>query len=279
MQASTTALDFTKMHGLGNDFVVVETSVDTPLPDAARIVEMADRRIGIGFDQLLWVTTPGPDGHAASYRVFNADGSHAEQCGNGVRCIAKLLARGRPKAELKLAGPTGSVTAILSADDSVAVDMGQPVFEANAIPFAADRQWCDPDGAFRLSDLSFGVVSMGNPHAVAIVDKLDGVDIVALGQAVQRHRAFPDSANVGFLEVTSRTRGRLRVFERGAGATRACGSGATAAAVVARSNGLIDDTVTLRQPGGDLVVSWRGPGHSVWLTGPATSVFEGNIVL
>lgn len=270
---------FTKMHGLGNDFIVVDT-LTAPLElGAEQVRRLADRRLGVGCDQLLIIgaaTDPGAD---FRYVIYNADGSRAEQCGNGVRCIARHLAdRGLAEGpELVLQGDAGRVRARLEADGAVTVEMGVPRLEPAAIPFAAERR--APGYALEVvgREVDIGAVSMGNPHAVLFVDDVDRAPVATLGPAIESHPRFPQRANVGFLQVVDRTHARLRVYERGAGETPACGSGACAAAVAGRLRGLLDERVRIRLPGGELVLSWPGEGAPVWMTGPAVSVFEGQI--
>ena len=269
------------MHALGNDFMIVMAAPDDALPTAERIRELADRRRGIGFDQLLWVQKPDPAGNDAAYRIFNADGGEVEQCGNGVRCVARALA---PQAgagtALRLSSPAGTITARMSGGPMVSVNMGVPDLSPEGVPFRPGRTsdtgyLVDTD----IATLDVGVVSLGNPHAVTIVSDVDTADVDAIGTALQSHDQFPERVNLGFLEVVDRSHGRLRVFERGVGETMACGTGACAAAVVGRQRGLFGDEVGLTLPGGDLVISWRGPAEPVWLTGPAHRSFEGTVTL
>jgi diaminopimelate epimerase len=275
-----TRIAFTKMHGLGNDFVLVRGD-GLAVPPPARIRELADRHRGIGFDQLLWLEAPRRDGDDVHYRIFNTDGSEAEQCGNGARCIARFLApqllADRRREELRLGHGQGSVRARLEQDGTVTVEMAVPEFRPDRIPFAAPA----PAPRYRLAtaagDAEVGVVSMGNPHAVLQVPDAGAAPVATLGPQLERHERFPNRANIGFMQVLGRDRIRLRVFERGVGETAACGTGACAAVVIGRTWDLLDPRVTVELPGGTLGVRWDGPGHPVWMTGEAVTVFEGTI--
>ncbi|MDJ0709643.1 MAG: diaminopimelate epimerase [Woeseiaceae bacterium] len=268
---------YTKMHGTGNVILVVDQrETDAAPPRVERIVELADDATGPGFDQLMWVTASAEPSIAASYRIFNADGSEVEQCGNGVRCVASYLAN-QPGHEpaFTLQSPAGPIEARVDDDGLVSVSMGTPEFEPAAIPFAAeqraDRYELDVDG------LSYDVsaLSMGNPHCVLQVDDVATAPVNTLGPRIEEHPRFPDKTNVGFVRVTGRDSIDLRVFERGVGETAACGTGACAAVVAGQRLGLLDDTVNVRLPGGQLVVSWRAGAEPVWLTGNAETISEG----
>ncbi len=274
-------LHFSKMHGLGNDFVVfdaINQSVNLS-PEQLRFI--ADRRFGIGCDQILLVERPRNRGTEFYYRIFNADGSEVEQCGNGARCFARFvhdhgLTR---KTEIPVGTAGGDIRLYLQEDGQVRVNMGVPVFEPESIPFEANR----PQPVYELDiggpHVQAGVLSMGNPHVVLQVDDLDAAPVDTLGPILEKHPRFPQRVNVGFMRVLSRREIGLRVFERGAGETLACGTGACAAVVSGRLQGLLDETVQVHLRGGDLVISWGGEGQPVWMTGPATEVFEGNIEL
>ena len=268
---------YTKMHGTGNRILVVDQRKDDVSPPSPeRLRQLGDDTSGPGFDQLMWVSASDDKKSVASYRVFNADGSEVEQCGNGVRCVASLLANeaGHPQT-FQLQGPAGCVKASVDDDGLVAVSMGAPNFEPAAIPFIAEqrqgRYELDVDG--RSYDVS--AVSMGNPHCVLQVDDVEAAPVETLGPIIEHHPAFPQGANVGFVNVTGRDSIDLRVFERGVGETAACGTGACAAVVTGQSLGLLDETVDVRLPGGQLVVSWRGGSEPVWLTGNAEIIAEG----
>lgn len=275
-------LEFTKMQGLGNDFVLVDARLSPFTLDASAIRRLADRRLGVGCDQVLVIETPSDARAAVRYRVFNADGSSAEHCGNGVRCVARyLLARnelagGEFQAEIN----GGLYRLITEANGIVRVDMGAPRFEPSAIPIAADaraaRYVLEIAGHWR----EFGAVSMGNPHAVFLTEDVDVAPVEAVGAPLQNHSFFPQRVNVGFMQVLRRDRIRLRVFERGAGETPACGTGACGAVAVGRSWGLLDERVTVELRGGELDIEWSGrEGETLWMSGPAVKVFEGRIEL
>ncbi|HEV7632828.1 MAG TPA: diaminopimelate epimerase [Steroidobacteraceae bacterium] len=271
-------VDFTKMHGLGNDFIVFETAAAAPQLAPEQWRQLADRHRGIGFDQGLVIEPPRRAGTAAYYRIFNADGLEVEQCGNGARCIAELLRlQGRASnGSVQMESPGGLVRARLPGDGIVAVDMGKPDFSPAASAF-------DPHGAtgpaYELDiegqKIHFGVVSMGNPHAVIRVPAVLSAPVARLGPLLERHAAFARRVNVGFMQVLTRDHIRLRVHERGVGETQACGTGACAAMAIGRRDGLLDAEVTVSLPGGDLIVRWQGEGEPLWLEGPATVSFTG----
>lgn len=262
---------FTKMHGLGNDFVVFEAAADAALPSVAAWRRLADRHTGIGFDQALVVLPPRRTGTDAYWRIFNADGGEVEQCGNGARCVAEWLRlAGRtddPARSLRLESAGGVIGARFDAPGVVSIDMGVPRF---ADP--AERS-LDIEG----EAITFTQVSMGNPHIVLRVPSIDTAPVATLGPALESHPMFPQRTNVGFLEIMGRDAGRLRVHERGAGETLACGTGACAAMAVGRRDGLFDETVTLRLRGGALTLRWSGGDAPLWMTGPAVVAFRGEI--
>jgi diaminopimelate epimerase len=270
-------LAFTKMHGLGNDFIVFEAPSDADLPTAAALRSLADRHTGVGFDQALVLAPPRAKGTDVFYRIFNSDGSEVEQCANGARCIASLVARklGRSKVQLDSAG--GRVAGELHADGSVSLDMGVPNFDPAALPFEASREADIYPLRIGDKELQIGAVSMGNPHAVLQVQDVRAAPVDTLGPAVENHARFPRRTNVGFMQVVTAEHIRLRVYERGAGETQACGTGACGAVAVGRRLGLLQEKVQVDAPGGSMTVRWAGPGQSLWLTGPAVSVFEGTI--
>jgi diaminopimelate epimerase len=283
-------LNFTKMQGLGNDFVVLQWPREAPGPGADQIRRLADRRRGIGFDQLLLLEPTAPDGADAAYRVFNADGGEVEQCGNGARCIARIVAGDRAAPELRLASAGGPVNASVDSEGRVSVSLGEPDFMPAALPFSAAQSAqsyrrtvtlaaMQPEGVMATTDVEFGAVSMGNPHAVIVVDSVDAAPVGILGPALAEHPDFPRSVNVGFMQICSRKRIRLRVHERGVGETPACGTGAAAAVAVGRMRGELDEQVDVELPGGVLTVRWPGPGAELWQTGPAETVYEGQIEL
>ncbi|WP_132145601.1 diaminopimelate epimerase [Luteibacter rhizovicinus] len=274
------SMRFTKMHGIGNDFVVVDWRDDVKLPPAERIAALADRHTGIGFDQLLSVEPARDPSCDWYYGVWNADGSPSGQCGNGVRCVAAWLYREGVIArdtDVRLESPSGPVTVRVLAADRVTVDMGEPDFTPSHLPFDAPQEassyMLDVDG----TPVTIGAVSMGNPHAVLEVPDLGDPHLENLGPVVTGHARFADGVNTGFALRVDRKTIRLRVHERGSGWTRACGTGACAAAAVLQRRGLVDAVVDVSLPGGTLTIEWHGPGHTLWMTGPAAFVFEGEI--
>jgi len=274
-------LAYLKMQGAGNQIVVVDQrSDDAPPPSVEDLRRIADPGSGPGFDQLMWVGPAKNENAAASYRVFNADGSEVEQCGNGVRCVAWMLQRtSNGVRSFTLESPAGPIEATVLDDGQVSVNMGPPQFDPAAIPFVAEqrshRYTLDVFGR----QLDVSALSMGNPHCVLQVDSIASADVDRLGPAIEEHERFPSGANVGFMCILDRSTIELRVFERGVGETLACGTGACAAAVAGRQLGLLDDEVGVRLPGGQLVVSWRGGTEPVWLTGDAELISEGTIDL
>lgn len=271
-------LKFVKMHGLGNDFILVEWPDGVPTPSADRVRAWADRRTGIGFDSLLLVDRNRGGTADAAYRVLNADGGEAEQCGNGARCIARYLSPTGP-AELRLASPGGDVAAEVLTDGHVRIDMGEPDFRPESLPFLTEAAGPDYTLGLQAGPVRFRVCSMGNPHAVIEVDSVDTAPVGILGPQMGSHASFPKGVNVGFVERIDARHLRLRVYERGIGETRACGTGAAAAVAVGRRYGALAEQVDVSLPGGTLSVSWSGPGDDLWQTGPATVVYEGTIAL
>lgn len=271
-------LRFSKMHGIGNDFVLIDCR-QAPLPiDSTQIRAIADRHTGVGFDQLLTVEPARDASCAFYYGIWNADASPSGQCGNGVRCVAAWLHRAgalAADADVRLQSPSGPVRVRVLAPDRVAVDMGEPQFEPSRIPFdaaaEADTHALDVGG----TTLAIGALSMGNPHAVVEVDRLDDPRIERLGPLLSTHPRFAEGCNAGFVQWLGRDALRLRVHERGAGWTRACGTGACAAMAVLRRRGRVDASVRVELPGGELQIDWPGPGHTLWMTGPAAFAFEG----
>ncbi|WP_322110902.1 diaminopimelate epimerase [Steroidobacter gossypii] len=272
-------LSFTKMHGLGNDFIVFDAPAGAELPSAEAFRRLADRRTGIGFDQALVLMPPSRADFDVFYRIFNADGSEVEQCGNGARCIASLVARRIGKARVRMDSPGGEVNGLLGDDGLVSVDMGVPNFAPESLPFDANREADVYPLRVDEKELQIGTVSMGNPHAVMQVPSVREAAVDTLGPAVENHPRFAKRTNVGFMEVVSPTHIRLRVFERGVGETQACGTGACAAVAVGRRWGLLQEQVQVDAPGGRMVVRWPGPDQALWLTGPAVTVFEGTVEL
>ncbi len=273
------AIHFSKMHGLGNDFVVIDAVNQTVLPTPAWVKRLADRHTGIGFDQLLLVEPASSNAADFRYRIFNSDGSEAEQCGNGARCFTDFVRRRglTDKRELVLETRTGLIGARVEDGNLIAIDMAVPSFEPAALPFAAAARAETYALAVDGETVEIRAVSMGNPHAVILVDDVTTAPVARLGAAITTHERFPQGVNVGFLEIQDRVSARLRVFERGSGETLACGSGACAAVAAARQAGLLEDRVLVELPGGRLLIQWPGEGHPVRMTGPATHVFEGTV--
>ncbi len=272
---------FLKMHGAGNRIVVVdERGENRPPPTPEQLVALGDESTGPGFDQLMWVMPAADPNMDASYRVFNADGSEVEQCGNGVRCVAWMLARQNVAGStFLLESPAGPVEARVLDADQVAVSMGTPEFLPERIPFVADKPSLRYELQVPGKNIDVAVLSMGNPHCVIEVDDVSTADVDELGGLIECHERFPERCNVGFMAVRDRGEMDLRVFERGVGETLACGTGACAAVVAARQFRLVDDEVRVNLPGGQLVVSWRGDADTVWLTGNAEFISEGTIRL
>ncbi len=267
---------FTKMHGLGNDFIVFDAPADARISSAA-IARLADRRTGIGFDQALVLQPPRQPDTDVFYRIFNADGSEVEQCGNGARCIGRLVAGKLARNKVRMDSPGGRINALLRDDGLVSVDMGVPNFDPASLPFEASRQADVYPLRVGESELRICAVSMGNPHAVIQVASVNDAAVDTLGPAVENHSRFPNRTNVGFMEIVSRSHIRLRVYERGVGETQACGTGACAAVAAGQRLGLLDTEVAVDAPGGRLMVRWDGPEHPLWLTGPAVTAFEGTV--
>jgi len=272
-------VDFTKMHGVGNDFVVFDALAGRPPLTAQVLRRLADRHTGIGFDQALVLEAARRPDSAVFYRVFNSDGAEVEQCGNGARCIAALLHRRGRTADgaITLDSPAGPIRARMESGNVVAVDMGVPNFDPRSLPFDAPGE-ADPYALQVGAEvLEIGAVSVGNPHAVLTVPAVDTAPVERLGPAIEGHRRFPQRVNAGFMEITDRSHIRLRVHERGAGETLACGTGACAAVAVGRRRGRLDSEVRVSVRGGELRVNWGGPGERIWLTGPAEISFEGHV--
>ena len=274
-------LKFTKMQGVGNDFVVIDgvrQRVDLT-PALAR--KLADRHFGVGCDQILLVEPAGAPGVDFRYRIFNADGGEVEQCGNGARCFVRFVREQglTAKAEIRVETKGGVIAPRLEADDEVTVDMGAPVFEAKRIPFVTDSdaivQPLDVDG----ETVMITALSMGNPHAVQIVADVDAAPVATQGPKIEAHPRFPQRVNAGYIQVLDRERIRLRVYERGAGETLACGTGACAAVVAGIRRGLLEPSVRVAARGGELTIAWAGADNPVFLTGPAVTVFEGEVDL
>lgn len=277
-------IEFLKMQGLGNDFLVFdEPPAAGESLGARQLRALADRHTGVGFDQALMLGAAREPGHRASYRIFNADGAEVEQCGNGARCIAALLYSRAPERgrEMTLESAGGLVHARILEGGLVSVEMGIPNFEPASLPMdwpaRATRYSLELEPGRDAAAVEFGAVSIGNPHAVLRVTDVATAPLERLGSAIQRHARFPQGVNVGFMQIVDRGQIRLRVLERGVGETRACGTGACAAAAVGRMQGLLDAEVRVELPGGTAQVTWPGEGRPIWLTGPAQRVFAGQI--
>lgn len=274
-------LRFTKMHGLGNDFVVIDATRAPVELTPARVRAIADRHFGVGCDQLLVVEPASRPELDFRYRIFNADGGEVEQCGNGARCFVRFVHDKRltDRREIRVETKSGIIAPRLREDGLVTVDMGVPELAPERIPFVSDSdavvQPLEVDGR----TLAITAVSMGNPHAVQVVADVDAAPVAAQGAAIERHPRFPARVNAGFMEVADPHRVRLRVFERGAGETLACGTGACAAVVAGILRGLLASPVRVETRGGALEIAWDGPGTPVMMTGPAVTVFEGEIEL
>ena len=266
-------IEFLKMQGLGNDFLVFDAAAIAALThfDGGTLRALADRHTGVGFDQALMLETPRDATSRVFYRIFNSDGTEVEQCGNGARCIAALLYARAPELgrDLVMGSPGGNVHAHIRDDGLVSVDMGIPVFDE---PFTFSLN-------LEGQDVEVSSLSMGNPHAVLRVPDVKSAPVEQFGPSIERHSRFPNRTNVGFMQIISRSHISLRVFERGAGETLACGTGACAAVAAGQRRGVLDGEVQVDLPGGTAMVYWEGPGQHIWLTGPATTVFTGSIDL
>ncbi|HET9031408.1 MAG TPA: diaminopimelate epimerase [Dokdonella sp.] len=268
---------FSKMHGIGNDFVVIDCRQRPMALDTVAIRRLGDRHFGVGFDQLLSIE-PSPDPECAfRYGIWNRDGSRSGQCGNGVRCVAAWLARDGSlgKGLVSLMSPSGPVRVEVLADARVRVDMGEPRFSPSALPLDVPHERDHYDIDVAGGSVRIGAVSMGNPHALIEVDNVDAAEVDVIGPAVEHAEAFPRGCNVGFAQIQSRSTIALRVWERGVGETRACGSGACAAVAILRRRNQIDALAEVHLPGGMLEIQWQGRDHPLWMTGPASFVFEG----
>ncbi|CCN80439.1 diaminopimelate epimerase [Vibrio nigripulchritudo SFn27] len=270
---------FSKMHGLGNDFMVVDCITQNVFFSPDLIRRLADRHTGIGFDQLLVVEAPYDPETDFHYRIFNADGSEVEQCGNGARCFARFVRmKGLTnKHAISVSTKKGKMVLNIEEGDQVTVNMGEPVFEPSKIPFKAKQK--EKTYILRAEDktLFCGAVSMGNPHVVTVVDDTETADVDTLGPLLESHERFPERVNAGFMQIISRNEINLRVYERGAGETQACGSGACGAVAVGILQELLDNEVKVHLPGGELKIRWQGPGKPLYMTGPATHVFDGQL--
>ena len=273
-------LKFTKMQGLGNDFVVIDAVNQSVCLSPAQRRLLADRHFGVGCDQILLVE--GAVGDADfRYRIYNADGGEVEQCGNGARCFVRYVHdRGMTqKNEIRVETSGGLIIPRLEANGEVSVNMGMPKFEPQQIPFVAEKRAMTYSIDISGRQVEISAVSLGNPHAVQLVEDIDGAPVITEGALIENHPSFPKRVNAGYMQVVDRTHIRLRVYERGAGETLACGTGACAAVVIGIERGLLQSTVQVNMRGGDLTVRWEGEDQPVWMTGPAVTVFDGEIEL
>jgi len=274
-------VNFSKMHGLGNDFMVLDNVTQNVYLSNEQIRHLADRNFGIGFDQLLVVEPPYDPDLDFHYRIFNADGSEVSQCGNGARCFARFVRmKGLTnKNKIRVSTHSGKMTLFVERDGQITVNMPIPELEPAKIPFTAQKA----EGTYILrteeETVLCGVASMGNPHCVLTVDSVADAPVVTLGKELECHERFPEKANIGFMEVVNPEFIKLRVYERGAAETLACGSGACAAVVVGQIQKKLAKQVTVELPGGQLKIFWKGPGHPVKMTGPAVHVYDGQIQL
>ncbi len=271
-------IKFTKMHGLGNDFVVIDAISQVINLTSEQIVAISDRHFGVGCDQLLLVEKPLDVRAEFRYRIFNADGGEVEQCGNGARCFAIFVReQGLTTNDTILVETAGGLIELIVEQDQVTVNMGVPDFHPESLPFLVESQAESYNLMVNDTEYAIGAVSMGNPHAVLQVDDVDKADVKSIGAAIESHALFPNRVNVGFMEIVNRDEIRLRVYERGAAETLACGTGACAAVSVGRMLGKLNERVTVQLHGGSLDVRWQGEGHTLLMTGPATTVFQGLI--
>ena len=274
-------VNFSKMHGLGNDFMVLDNVSQNFYISKEQIIKLADRNFGVGFDQLLIVEPPYDPDLDFHYRIFNADGSEVNQCGNGARCFARFVRiKGLcSKTKIKVSTASGKMTLFIEPDGNVSVTMPVPQFEPSKIPFTAQKV----EGTYILRSetetVLCGTVSLGNPHCIVTVDNVLEAPVNTLGKELSQHERFPEDANVGFMEVVAHNQIKLRVYERGAAETLACGSGACAAVVVGQMQKKLGRQVTVELPGGKLRIYWKGPGHPVKMSGPAVHVFDGQITI
>jgi diaminopimelate epimerase len=272
-------LKFSKMQGLGNDFVVLNAVNQAILLTQAQLQRLADRRFGVGCDQILQIEPPRDRSTDFHYRIFNADGGEVEQCGNGARCFAKYVhERGlTEKTEIRVSTASGIIVPRLRPDGQVTVEMGLPEFEPSRIPFAAAKRALTYELSLNGKQVEITALSMGNPHAVQIVSDVEAAPVTSDGPLVERHPRFPQRANAGYMEIVHRRHIKLRVYERGAGETLSCGTGACAAVVAGVARGLLERQVRVSTRGGDLDISWAADDAPVMMTGPAVTVYDGEI--
>ena len=274
-------IKFTKMHGLGNDFVVIDAINQAINLSEEQVRYIADRRFGVGCDQLLLVESPQSSEAEFRYRIYNADGGEVQQCGNGARCFARFVVdKGLTEShEITVETAGGLIVLTLEDNGDVSVNMGVPRFNPESLPFVAQKQALSYTLQTSQGDVEIAAVSVGNPHAVLEVENIDQAGVEQLGPEIESHSRFPERVNVGFMQIVSPEQIRLRVYERGAAETLACGTGACAAVAVGRLQGKLSDSVKVSLPGGELVIRWQGENEPLYMTGPATRVFEGILSL
>jgi diaminopimelate epimerase len=274
-------LRFTKMHGLGNDFMVLDLISQHAHIQPKNVKLWGDRHTGVGFDQLLIVEPPSNPDVDFRYRIFNADGSEVEQCGNGARCFARFVLDKRltTKKQIRVETKSGIIELNIRHDGQITVDMGAPRVQPEQVPFQAEQQALSYVVQVNDQQVELAAISMGNPHGVLRVNDVETAPVHSLGPKLEHHPRFPQRANIGFLQVLDRRHAKLRVWERGVGETQACGTGACAAAVAAISQGWMDSPVQIELPGGKLHIEWAGSGQPVMMTGPAVRVYEGQVRL
>jgi len=271
-------IKFTKMHGLGNDFVVINAIAQTISLSVEQIRSISDRHFGVGCDQLLLVEEPTDARADFRYRIYNADGFEVEQCGNGARCFALFVQQqGLTNKNIISVETAGGLIELKVEGQQVTVDMGVPNFAPESLPYLVEKQAETYKLMVNSVEYAIGAVSMGNPHAVMIVDSVDDIDIEVLGKAIESHPLFPKRVNAGFMQILNGNEIRLRVYERGAGETQACGTGACAAVAVGRLLGKLNEKVTAKLHGGNLTINWPGEGQALLMKGPATTVFQGKL--
>ncbi|MCE4069133.1 MULTISPECIES: diaminopimelate epimerase [Pseudomonas] len=274
-------LRFTKMHGLGNDFMVLDLVSQHAHVQPRHVKQWGDRNFGVGFDQLLIVEPPSTPDADFRYRIFNCDGTEVEQCGNGARCFARFVVDKRltAKKTIRVETKGGMIELTIANDGQVTVDMGPPRLVPEQVPFKAESEALSYPLEVDGQSYELAAISMGNPHGVLRVDDVDSAPVRTLGPKLEVHESFPQKANIGFLQIVNPHQARLRVWERGAGETLACGTGACAAAVAGIRQGWLQSPVQIDLPGGRLSIEWAGPGQPVMMTGPAVRVFEGQVRL
>lgn len=274
-------IKFTKMHGLGNDFIVIDAVTQTVNFSPKQIRELSNRHTGIGFDQCLMIESSNIGDVDFIYKIYNANGQEVGQCGNGARCVARLIKHIglSDKNKITIATKTSKMQLLINQDNSVTVNLGIPKFNPVDIPIQSEFKQSNYEVNLLDSNFNFHAISVGNPHAVIVVDDINNYPVASVGKALSEHNIFPEQANVGFMELVDADHIRLRVYERGCGETLACGSGAVAAAAIAHCFYKLDKKIIVSLPGGDLIIEWDGVNENIYLTGPATFVYEGYLTL